>query len=95
MGINSDSIRRCCYKERKSAGGFIWSYAKRGEIKNKKIIVKKIYQMTTDYKYINYFESIASAIKNTGINIRRNKNQGKCYGGYLWLYEKEYNAIQK
>lgn len=56
---------------------------------------KKVVQLTLDGKYINVFDSMAIASKQTGVSYSGIQSccnkKGRSAGGYLWVFEKEYN----
>lgn len=79
---------------RKQSGGYIWIYKsnyKQGAIKEYKLNnTKAICQFSLDNILLNEFDSIAIAVRKTGIN--RNAitsvllNKQKTGGGYIWKY---------
>lgn len=87
--VDSASIKKVCYNQRKSAGGFIWSY-------NNKVtpyensVNRKIIQYDLHKNFIKEFDSIAQAQKETKIKIRKyNKRSSNTFGGYYFLFENE------
>jgi len=90
-GINSSSIRRCYQGIRKTAGGYNWSniLIDKHPITRRKD-EKEILQYSKEGELLNSFKSIAEAMRNTSINIRKGKsNHFSSYGGYYWLFKDE------
>lgn len=91
-------IDQCCRGERKTAGGFQWTYIQdcndveiiAQEIKNQP---RKVVQYDMQGNYIQTFSSISEASQITKINstgiIKVCQNNGYSAGGFRWTYEGE------
>lgn len=85
------NIQKCLIGEIKSVGAYIYSFDKYDKIKyERKHNNKKVYQYTTDLKFIAEYNSVAEAERKTGLkNISRcARGERKTIGGYVWTYEK-------
>lgn len=89
--VDGASIKKNCYNQRKSAGGYIWSFEKVNVEKYKNSTHKRIYQYSKNKELIKSYSNIASARKETGIDIRKGNSNDrmKTQGGYYWLFNTE------
>ena len=88
--IDSASIKKVCYKQRLSAGGYIWSYDRNSCNKYINLVFKRINQYTINKEFITSFSSIEEAKRFTGIDIRKEKNSAALmHGGFYWLFDGE------
>ena len=94
LNIQFTNICKTCRGERKTAGGFHWSYSKEAKIppiKTKLLGDGTVIQYTKDGEFIAEYSSAAEAQKQTG--IQRTviglvcKGKGKTAGGYVWKYK--------
>lgn len=108
-GINKNSIQRVCQGKYVTAGGYKWSYVKeeklnqilKGKVKEYNSWSswknKKVYQLDKNKNIIRLFDSIAIAEEETEIDhssISKCCNgKMKSAGGYLWVYESEYDTL--
>lgn len=98
-GVSKESIRRVCSGVRNTGGGYMWRRFLQAEIP-KKIAAhtkeeqtgmpRKIIQYDIDGNIIASYDSVAEAVRNTGINAKsiRETAKGKQNhaGGYVWKY---------
>lgn len=66
-GIDRGSINNCALGNRKSAGGFIWSYGETIKIETPKLL-----QMSMSGEVINRFFTVTAAAKHLGVNSLNN-----------------------
>lgn len=99
LGYGKNAISTCCRCESKTAYGYIWRYE---ENLDKKISLvsaqaKKVLQLDKKYNLVEKFESVSEAQRVTGINNISNCCIGKykTAGGYIWVYEKDYDKFDK
>lgn len=99
-GIREFNIQRACRGFRSTAGGYQWkrvelpcTHNSIAPIVEKKTSgeARKIIQFSLDGNYIRLYESIADAVRQTGINSKsiRDAANGKQKqaGGYKWEYD--------
>ena len=99
-GIKEFNIQRACRGFRSTAGGYQWKKVELpceqnsiAPIVKKKISgeARKIKQFSLDGNYIRMYDSIADAVRQTGINSKsiRDAANGKQKqaGGYKWKYD--------
>lgn len=94
-GIPFTNICKVCRGERKTAGGYYWSYTNE-PIKPIKTITKHytpVVQYTKDGEYVAEYTSAKEAQRETGIFStvigKVCKGQGKTAGGYIWKYKEQ------
>lgn len=86
--IDSASIKKVCYNQRKSAGGFIWSYNRSCITPYSNKVLKRINQYDLDRNLIATYNSIKEAYRVTGIDIRKT-SKSLTQGGFYWLFDNE------
>lgn len=99
-GIREFNIQRACRGFRSTAGGYQWKRVELPCAQNSIAPVvekkasgeaRKIIQLSLDGNYIRLYESIADAVRHTGINSKsiRDAANGKQKqaGGYKWEYD--------
>lgn len=105
LGIDSSKICCVCRGQRKSTQGYIWVYKEdynESEVyfcdngrKNRKKDNRGVIQLSINKEFIKEYISINEAKRITGVatgNISACcKNKIKLAGGYIWVYENEYN----
>lgn len=92
LNINYASIIKCCNKQRKSAGGYIWRYLEDTKIGDYEILRRdtKVEQYSLDGTYIKTWDSIKQA--NEYLNIPAGAISRVCLGknkkthGFIWRY---------
>lgn len=93
LNISNGKISDCCKGNRKSAGGFMWSYEKVDKLETykKKSRSKPVYQYSLDGKFIRKFDTVTEASKFIGCNSSKINSccnlKIKTSGGYQWRYE--------
>jgi len=71
-GIKDCNITLVCRGNRKSAGGFIWSYSKEiPKAYSKDVFVKPVYQFDLNKNLLNSYISARAAEKATGISYKK------------------------
>lgn len=99
LGYNRSSISNCCNCKIKTAYGYVWRYE--DTIDNKISLTsaqaKKVIQMDKQYNIVNKYNSLSDAQKVTNLgNISECCNgRRKTAGGYIWVYEEDYNKFDK
>lgn len=89
LNIDSGSIKKVCYKQRKLAGGFIWSYDKKVNPFNGYKNFVNIDKYSLDGQFIKSYDNIAEARKelnlttSTAIRNCLTGKQKKAYG-FIW-----------
>lgn len=91
-GLRVSKICQCCKKQRKSTGGFLFSY--KWEIPNLYVKngnnkpTKKVKQFTKSKIFIREFNSISEAEKSLNISNITSCCKGKLQtaGGFFWMY---------
>lgn len=101
-GISVSKISAVARGKRKTAGGFVWEYAHKKEIRNKKSSfvydpikdknVKPVLQYTINGELIREYNSIAEATRINNFKNRTNiiqnlKGKTKHAYGYVWKYK--------
>ena len=94
--IQFTNICKVCRGERKTAGGFGWSYEKevnKEPIKTKRISNNIVQQYTKDGKLIAEYNTAKEAWRQTGISDTTIglvcKGKGKTAGGFVWRYKND------
>ena len=94
--IQFTNICKVCRGERKTAGGFGWSYTKAESIepiKTKRLGDCTVLQFTKEGEFIAEYSSSKEARRQTGVNnttiglVCKGKN--KTAGGFVWKYKNE------
>ena len=91
--IASGKISECCHNNRKSIGGFMWSFKKENSLNKYKRKSKEIYKYDLKGNYICTYTSISDIVKefnlSSSVHIYDccNGNRSSCCG-YIWSYEK-------
>ena len=92
--IQFTNICKVCRGERKTAGGFGWSYEKHDSIqpiKTKRLGDGTVLQFTKDGQFVAEYPTAAEADRVTGINRTTIglvcKGKGKTAGGFVWKYK--------
>ena len=91
--IANGKISDCCKGNRKSAGGYMWSYEKVNKLASykRKSKSKPVYQYSLDGNFIRKYNTVIEASKD--INCNPSKINSCCNltcktsGGYQWRYE--------
>lgn len=106
LGIKSNNVTMVCkeYKNRKSAGGFMWRYSDTedpSKIKpiyiNKSLIGKPVDQFDLQGSYIKTWSNSTVAQKELNIPgtrilaVCRGAKYRKTAGGFIWKYSKQLN----
>lgn len=96
LNIQFTNICKVCRGERKTAGGFGWSYEKKIIEEPIQTIVKHntaVLQYDKQGNFIAEYKSAREAWKQTGINNTTIglvcKGKGKTAGGFVWRYKNE------
>ena len=99
-GTKACLIKRCCDGETYVCDGFRWSYEKVDKLDDLKDTnyykgkMIPVVQLDTDWNFINEWESISVAGKNTHIDSssisRCCKEKQKLAGGFRWKYKSDY-----
>lgn len=96
LNIQFTNICKVCRGERKTAGGFGWSYEKHDNIqpiKTKRLGDGTVLQFTKDGQFVAEYPTAAEADRITGINRTTIglvcKGKGKTAGGFVWKYKNE------
>lgn len=96
--IQFTNICKVCRGERKTAGGFGWSYEKHEQIqpiKTKRLGDGTVLQFTKDGQFVAEYSTATEACRVTGINNRTIgsvcKGKGKTAGGFVWKYKNDQN----
>ena len=102
-GTKAYLIKRCCDGETYVCDGFRWSYEKVDKLDDLKDTnyykgkMIPVVQLDTDWNFINEWESISVAGKNTHIDSssisRCCKEKQKLAGGFRWKYKSDYQKI--
>ena len=94
--IQFTNICKVCRGERKTAGGFGWSYEKHDSIqpiKTKRLGDGTVLQFTKDGQFVAEYSTAAEADRMTGINRTTIglvcKGKGKTAGGFVWKYKND------
>ena len=94
--IQFTNICKVCRGERKTAGGFGWSYEKHDNvqpIKTKRLGDGTVLQFTKDGQFIAEYPTAAEADRMTGVNRTTIglvcKGKGKTAGGFVWKYKND------
>lgn len=94
--IQFTNICKVCRGERKTAGGFGWSYEKHDSIqpiKTKRLGDGTVLQFTKDGQFVAEYPTAAEADRVTGINRTTIglvcKGKGKTAGGFVWKYKND------
>lgn len=94
--IQFTNICKVCRGERKTAGGFGWSYTKTeniGPIKTKRLGDGAVLQFTKEGEFVAEYSSAKEARRQTGINDTTIglvcKGKGKTAGGFVWKYKND------
>lgn len=90
-GVSASNIYRNAAGDRKSAGGYMWSFNREDTVAPYKTDAhnrRPVCQYTMDGEFVDQFESVLYAEKVTGINEAtiRDCCSGRCKtaGGYIW-----------
>lgn len=96
LNIQFTNICKVCRGERKTAGGFGWSYEKKIVEESIQTIVKRntaVLQYDKQGNFIAEYKSAREAWKQTGISNTTIglvcKGKGKTAGGFVWRYKNE------
>lgn len=96
LNIQFTNICKVCRGERKTAGGFGWSYTKAESIepiKTKRLGDGTVLQFTKEGEFIAEYSSAKEAWRQTGINDTTIglvcKGRGKTAGGFVWKYKND------
>lgn len=91
IGLNKQDLSSVCLSVNKSSGGFYWSYDYYDKFplpKDKRR--KKVSQYTLEGKFVNEFESVSEASKQSGCNktsiAKVCRGERNCCGGFYWKY---------
>ena len=89
LGISEQNIRKVCYKEHNTAGGFQWSTNPNDPPKKTSFGQgKRVYQYDINGLLINEYPSLAEASRATGISYSHLKRAIagtiQTAGGYIW-----------
>lgn len=94
--IQFTNICKVCRGERKTAGGFGWSYEKKDAIlpiKTKHLGDGTVIQYTKNGEYVAEYPSAKEAWRQTGISDTTIglvcKGKGKTAGGFIWRYKND------
>lgn len=94
--IQFTNICKVCRGERKTAGGFGWSYVKTEKIipiKTKRLGDGTVLQFTKEGEFVAEYSSAKEARRQTGINDTTIglvcKGKGKTAGGFVWKYKND------
>ena len=94
--IQFTNICKVCRGERKTAGGFGWSYTKAESIepiKTKRLGDSAVLQFTKEGEFVAEYSSAKEARRQTGINDTTIglvcKGKGKTAGGFVWKYKND------
>jgi group I intron endonuclease len=94
--IQFTNICKVCRGERKTAGGFGWSYVKAESIepiKTKRLGDGTVLQFTKEGEFVAEYSSAKEARRKTGINDTTIglvcKGKGKTAGGFVWKYKND------
>ena len=94
LNIQFTNICKVCRGERKTAGGFGWSYEKKTTKEPIQTTIKHntaVLQYDKSGKFIAEYKSAREAWKQTGISDTTIglvcKGKGKTAGGYIWKYK--------
>ena len=94
--IQFTNICKACRGERKTAGGFGWTYEKHDSIqpiKTKRLGDGTVLQFTKDGQFVAEYPTAAEADRMTGINRTTIglvcKGKGKTAGGFVWKYKND------
>lgn len=94
--IQFTNICKVCRGERKTAGGFGWSYTKTESIepiKTKRLGDGTVLQFTKEGEFVAEYSSAKEARRQTGINDTTIglvcKGKGKTAGGFVWKYKND------
>lgn len=94
--IQFTNICKVCRGERKTAGGFGWSYIKTESIepiKTKRLGDGTVLQFTKEGEFVAEYSSAKEARRQTGINDTTIglvcKGKGKTAGGFVWKYKND------
>lgn len=103
LEINPDQIYKCCRGKAKSAGGFLWAFAK-----DEKAFLKKYNRSESRYKVVYQFDKEGKLIKKwnsvdeieTQLGINHSSISSCCNGklksagGYLWSFQDQCKAYK-
>lgn len=96
LKIHFTNICKVCRGERRTAGGFGWSYEKKEVEQPIKTTIKHntaVLQYDKSGNFIAEYQSAKEARRQTGINDTTIglvcKGKGKTAGGYIWKYKEE------
>ena len=105
-GVLSGGISNCAIGKVPSSKGFIWVFPEDidniknrvEEYKSKKVHIETIIQLTSDFKFIKEWSSIAQAGRELSINYKNihsvcNHKRNKA-GGFRWMYKSDYENIE-
>ena len=91
VGLNKQDLSIVCLSVNKASKGFYWTYDCVGEfIPLNDRRKKKVYQYNVQGEFINEFESVSEASKQTGFNksciAKVCRGERKSSGGYFWKF---------
>ena len=104
--IDESSIRKCCNRKLKTAGGFHWTNKEKWETDQSNIVNfiinqnQSIIQLSLSGDFIDEYNSVIEADKKLHINqssiVKCCKGKRKTAGGFKWMYKEDYkNCIKK
>lgn len=92
IGYTKQALSKVCLSVNQKLGSYYWSYKKaKYFIPNSDNRKKQVYQFTIDGKFLNTFNSIADANRQTKINktsiAKVCRGERKTAGGYFWCFK--------
>ena len=91
INLTKQNLSSVCLSVNKSSGGFYWSYDYYDKFplpKDKRR--KKVSQYTLEGEFVNEFESVSEASKQSGCNktsiAKVCRGERNCCGGFYWKY---------
>lgn len=96
-GVQIYSINKCCNKEYKNAGNFIWRFYKKNKLNLEEELAKiKCYNLKGEF--LKYYSSITEASEDTGVSngsisaaCRKETNRG---GKFQWRYIQDETPVK-
>ena len=91
VGAFKSSISKAALEVNKTCNGYYWSYSSTFPNHLKDLRKKKIQQFTLDGEFVNEFNSVSEASKQTGYNktsiAKVCRSERKSSGGYYWKFK--------
>ena len=91
VGAFKSSISKAALEVNKTCNGYYWSYSSTFPNHLTDLRKKKIQQFTLDGEFVNEFDSVSKASKQTGCNMsgiaKVSRKERKSCGGFYWKFK--------